>query len=74
LRQLGNCEFHRAINRNSGNAFVFIDPRVCRKVLLGFFMQRRQLLHPLFCARFFVITCARRRPDHRKHDETKQNK
>ena len=73
LRQVGNCDFHRAIDRDSGNAFVLIDPRVRREVLLGFFVQRLQFFHALFCARFFVITCARRRPDHREHDETEQN-
>ena len=28
LRQVGNCDFHRAIDRDSGNAFVLIDPCV----------------------------------------------
>jgi hypothetical protein len=65
LRQIDNRDFHRAIDRDSGNAFVFINPRVRRELLLGFFVQRLQLFHALFCARLFVITCARRRPDHR---------
>jgi len=70
LRQVGDCKFHRAIDRNSGNAFIFIEPCVRREFLLVFFAQRLQLFHALFCACFFVITCARRRPDHREHDET----
>ena len=74
LRQIGNCEFHRAIDRDPGKAFVFIDPRVRREVLLHFFVQRFQLFHALFCACFFVITCARRRPDDREYDETEQKK
>ena len=74
LRQVGNCHFHRAIDRDSGNAFVLIDPCVRREFLLAFFVQRLQLFHALFCARFFVITCARRRPDQREHDETEQSK
>jgi hypothetical protein len=73
LRQIGNCDFHRAIDRDSGNAFALIDPRVRGEFLLAFFVQRLQPFHALFCARFFVITCARRRPDHRKHDESEQN-
>jgi hypothetical protein len=73
LRQIGNCDFHRAIDRDSGNAFVLIDPCVRREFLLAFFVQRLQLFHALFCARFFVITCAGRRPDDRQHDETEQN-
>jgi hypothetical protein len=73
LRQIGNCDFHRAIDRDSGNAFILIDPCVRREFLLAFFVQRLQLFHALFCARFFVITCARRRPDDREHDETEQN-
>jgi hypothetical protein len=73
LRQVGNCDFHRAIDGDSGNAFVLIDPRVRRELLLAFFAQRLQLFHALFCARFFVITRARRRPDYREYDETEQN-
>ena len=73
LRQVGDRDFLRAIDRDSGNAFVLIDPCVRRKFLLAFFVQRLQLFHALFCARFFVITCARRWPDHREHDETEQN-
>jgi hypothetical protein len=69
LGQIGNCNFHRAIDRDSGNAFILIDPRVGRELLLGLLVQRLQLFHSLFGARFFVITSARRRPDHRKHDE-----
>jgi hypothetical protein len=72
LRQVGNGDFHRAIDWDSGDAFALIDPRVRRELLLGFFVQLLQVFHALFCARFFVITCARRGPDHRKHDETKQ--
>ena len=64
LRQVGNCDFHRAIDRDSGKAFVLIDPSVRCEVLLRFFVQRFQLFHTLFCACFFVITCARRRSDH----------
>jgi hypothetical protein len=73
LRKLGNRDFHRAIDRDSGNAFVFVNPSVRRKLLLGFLAQRLQFFHPLFCARFFVITCARRRPDHCEHNETEQD-
>jgi hypothetical protein len=73
LRQVGNCKFHRAIDRDSGNAFVLIDPCVRRELLLAFFVQRLESFHALFCARFFVITCARRWSDHREHDETEQN-
>jgi hypothetical protein len=73
LGQVGNCKLHRTIDWDAGNAFVLIDPRVRREVLLGFFVQGLQLFHALFCARFFVITCARRRPDYREHDETEQN-
>jgi hypothetical protein len=56
LRQVGYGEFHRAIDRDSGNAFVFINPRVRREILFVFFLQRVQFLHALLCARFFVIT------------------
>jgi hypothetical protein len=56
LREVGNCQFHGAVDRNSGNAFVFIDPRVRREVLFVFFLQRVQFFHALPCARFFVIT------------------
>jgi hypothetical protein len=73
LRQIGDCDFHRAIDRDSGNAFALIDPCVCREFLLCFFVQRFQPFHALFCARFFVITCARRWPDDREHHETKQD-
>src|SRR5207248_2356002 len=73
LRQVGNCDFHRAIYRDSGKAFVLIDPSVRCELLLRFFVQRFQLFHTLFCACFFVITCARRRSDDREHDETEQN-
>jgi hypothetical protein len=72
LSQVGDRGFHRAIDRDSGNAFVLIDPRVRCELLLAFFVQRLQSFHALFCARFFVITRARRRPDHREHDETEQ--
>jgi hypothetical protein len=68
LRQAGNCDFHRAIDWDSGNAFALINPCVRREFLLAFFVQRLQPFHALFCARFFVITCARRRPYDRKHD------
>jgi hypothetical protein len=68
LCEVGNCDFHRLIDRDSGNAFVFIDPCVRREFLLALFVQRLQLFDPLFCTHFFVITCARRRPDHREHD------
>jgi hypothetical protein len=70
LRQVGDCKLHGAIDWDPGNAFALIDPCECREFLLVFFVQRLQLFHALFRARFFVITCARRRPDHRKHDET----
>jgi hypothetical protein len=70
LGQVGNCEFHRAIDRYSGNAFIFIEPRVRREFFLIFFVQRLQLFHALFCAGFFVITRARRRSDHCEHDDT----
>jgi hypothetical protein len=73
LRQIGNRDFHRALDRDSRNALVLINPRVRREVLLGFFVQRLQSFHPLFCAGFFVITCARRWPDHSEHDEAEQN-
>jgi hypothetical protein len=71
LRQIGDCKLHRALDRDPGNAFVLIHPCERREFLLVFFVQRLQLFHPLFCARLFVITCARRRSDHRKHDQTK---
>jgi hypothetical protein len=74
LRQLGHCDSHRAIDWDAGNAFVLIDPRVRRQVLLRFFVQRLQSFHALLCACFFVISCARRRPDYGEHDETEQNK
>jgi hypothetical protein len=73
LRQARNGEFHRAIDRDSGNAFILIDPRVCGEVLLSFFVQRLQSFHALLCARLFIITCARRRPDHGEHDEAEQS-
>jgi hypothetical protein len=72
LRQVGYGKFHRAIDRDSGDALVLIDPRVCREVLLSFFVQRLQFFHALLCAGFFVIACARRWSDHREHDETEQ--
>jgi len=56
LREVGNGDFHRTIDRNSGNAFVLIDPRVSREILFVFFLQRAQFFHALFCARFLVIT------------------
>jgi hypothetical protein len=72
LRQIRNSQFHGAIDRDSGNAFSLIEPRVRGKFFLIFFAQRLQLFHALFFARFFVITCTRRRPDYREHDETEQ--
>jgi hypothetical protein len=74
LRQIGNRDFHSAVDWDSGNAFALIDPCVRGEFLLTFFVQRLQPFHALFCARFFVIACARRRSDYRQHDETKQNK
>jgi hypothetical protein len=56
LRQISNCKFHGAVDRDSGNAFVLIDPRVRREILFVFFLQRFQFFHALLCARFFVIT------------------
>jgi hypothetical protein len=70
LRQIADCKLHRALDWDPGNPFVLIHPRERREFLLVFFVQRFQLFHALFCARLFVITCARRRPDHREHDQT----
>jgi hypothetical protein len=70
LRQVGDCKFHRAIDRDSGNAFVLVNPCVGSEFFLIFFLQRLQSFHALFCTHFLVITRARRRPDHREHDDT----
>jgi hypothetical protein len=74
LRQLGNCQFHGALNRDASDAFVFVGPTISRQSLVGFLAQRLQILHALFRPGFFVITSTRRRPNDREHDHTKKRK
>jgi hypothetical protein len=73
LRQFSNREFHRALDRDSSNALVLINPCVCREVFLSFFVQGLQFLYAFLGARFLVIAGARRRSDYREHNEAKQN-
>ena len=73
LRQLGNGQFHGALNRDASDALVLIDPAVsgqslCRLLLGGF-----QIFHALFCAGFFVIASPLGRTNHREDDHTKKD-
>jgi hypothetical protein len=72
LRKVGNCQFHGALNGDTSNAFVLVDPSVRRQLLFGFLTQGFQFFHALFCPRFLVITSPRRRADYRKHKDAEQ--
>jgi hypothetical protein len=74
LRQLGNCQFHGALDGDASEAFVFVDPTIIRQSLVGFLAQRLQIFHALFRTGFFVIASTRRRPNDREDDHTKKRK
>jgi hypothetical protein len=74
LRQFGNGQFHRALNRNASNAFVFVDPTIRSQSFGGVFARGFQVFHAFFRPRFFVIGSARRRADHGEHDYTEKRK
>jgi hypothetical protein len=74
LRQLGNCQFHGALDRDASDAFVFVDPTISSQSLVGFLAQSFQILHALFHPGFFVIASTRRRPNDREHNHTKKRK
>jgi len=72
LRQFGNRQFHRALNWDARNAFVLVDPTVGRKCLCSLVASGFQIIHALFCTRFFVIASTRRGTNHCEHDYTEE--
>jgi len=74
LRQLGNSQLHRALDRDASNAFVLVDPTISSQSLGGVLARSLQVFHAFFRPRFFVIASARRRANHGKHDQTEKRK
>jgi len=72
LRQLGNSQFHRAINWDASNPFILVDPSVGIQRLLCVFVRGFQIFHALLCPYLFVITSARRGSNHCEYDYAKQ--
>jgi hypothetical protein len=59
FRQLGNRQFHGALDWDASDALVFVDPTISGQSLVGFLSQGLQILHALFCPGFFVIASTR---------------
>jgi hypothetical protein len=73
LRQVGNSQLHRALDRDASNAFILVDPAISRQSLFRFLARSLQIFHAFFCARFFIIASTRPWTNYGEHDHTEKH-
>ncbi len=69
LSQIRDGQFHRALNRQTGDALFLVDPGVAMQRGLGFFSRSLQFSHARFGALFLVFVAPRHHSEDSPNEE-----